>query len=84
MIVKTRANFPFKVSTKYFTQNDCLQESGWYLYPSSSPDCWTNAFPMKASHKNFNVRSYYAEDTMVLYFKFNILFIWQKIAAVSA
>ena len=75
MIVKTRADFPFKVSTKRFTQKDCFQESGWHLFPSSSPDCWTNAFPMKASPKNFNVRSYYAKDTMELYCRFNILFI---------
>ena len=61
-----RSDFPFKVSTKRFTQNYCFQESGWHLFPGSSPDYWTHGFPVKASRENFNVTLYYAEDTMVL------------------
>ena len=38
MIAKTRAEFPFKVSTKRFTQNYCFEESSWILFPGSSPD----------------------------------------------
>ena len=69
MIVRTRADFPFKVSRKRFTQNYCFQESGWLVLPGSSADYWTHGFPVKASHENFNVTSYssyYAEETMVL------------------
>ena len=66
MIAKTRAEFPFKVSTKRFTQNYCFQESGWLLFPSSTPDNWTHGFPVKAFRENFDVTSYYADDTMVL------------------
>ena len=66
MLVKTRAEFPFKISTKCSTENYCFQESGWPLFPSSSPDYWTHGFPAKLFRENFNVTSYYAEDTMVL------------------
>ena len=66
MIAKTRAEFPFKISTKCFTQNYCFQESGWFLFPGNSPDNWTHGFFVKAFRENFNVRSYYEEDTMVL------------------
>ena len=58
--------FLFKVSTKRLTQNYCFQESGWLLFPGSSPDYWTHGFPVKAFCENFNMTSYYAEDTMVL------------------
>ena len=47
MIVETRADFPFKVSMKRFTQNDCFQESGWLLIPGRSPDYRTHGFPVK-------------------------------------
>ena len=40
-----------------------FQESG---FPGSSPDYWAHGFPVKAFFENFNVTSYYAEDTMVL------------------
>ena len=66
MIAKTRAEFPFKISTKHFTQNYCFQESGWLLFPGSSPDYWTHGFLVKVFHEKFNVTSYYAEDTMAL------------------
>ena len=66
VIVKTRADFPFKVSTKHLTQNYYFQESGWLPFPGSSPDYWTHGFPVKNSRENFNVMSYYAEDIMVL------------------
>ena len=33
MMAKTRAELPLKVSTKRFTQNYCLQESGWLPLP---------------------------------------------------
>ena len=66
MIARIRAEFPFKVSTKHFTQNYCFRESGWLLFPGCSPDYWTHRFPVKAFRENFNVTSYYAEDTMVL------------------
>ena len=66
-IAKTRAEFPFKVSTKRLTQNYCFQEFGWLLFPGSSSDYWTHAFTVKTFRENFNVTSYYAEDTMVLY-----------------
>ena len=45
-----------------------FQESGWLLFPGSSPDYWTHGFLMKAFHENLNVMSYYAEDTLVLYY----------------
>ena len=66
MIAKTRAEFPLKVSMKRFTQNYCFQESGWLHFTGSSPDYWTHSFPVKVFRENFNVTSYYAEDTMVL------------------
>ena len=37
-----------------------------YHFPGSSPDYWTHTFSVKVFRKNFNVTSYYAEDTMVL------------------
>ena len=64
MIAKTRAEFPFKISTKHFTQNYCFQESGWLLFAGSSPDYWTHGFLVKVFHEKFNVT--YAEDTMAL------------------
>ena len=66
MIAKTRVEFPLKVSTKRFTQNYCFQESGWLHFPGSSPDYWTHLFPVEVFRENFNVTSYYAEDTMLL------------------
>ena len=66
MVAKTRAEFPFKISTKRFTQNYCFQESSWVFFPGSSPDYWTHGFPVKSFHENFNVASYYAGDTMLL------------------
>ena len=66
MIAKTKAEFSFKVSTKHFRQTYCFLESGCLLFPDSSPDYWTHGFPVKAFRKNFNVTSYYAEDTKVL------------------
>ena len=66
MIAKTRSDFPFKVSAKHFNENQCFQKSGWLLFPGSSPDYWTHGFPVKAFRENFNVTSYYPEDTMVL------------------
>ena len=36
------------------------------LYKKNPVQCWTHSFPVKASCENFNVTSYYAEDTMVL------------------
>ena len=47
-------------------QNYCFQESGWLLFSCSSPYYWTNRFPVKTFHENFNVTSNTAEDTMVL------------------
>ena len=67
MIVKTRAEFPLKVSAQCFTQNYCFHESGWFLFPASSPDYLTHAFPLKAFCENFNVTSYYAAGAIVLY-----------------
>ena len=67
MIVKTRAEFPLKVSAQCFTQNYCFHESGWFLFPGSSPDYLTHAFPLKAFCENFNVTSYYAAGAIVLY-----------------
>ena len=66
MIAKTRTEFPFRVSTKRFAQNYCLQKSGWLLFLSSSVDYWTHGSPMKAFRENFNVTSYYTEDNMAL------------------
>ena len=66
MIAKTRAEFPFKVSTKRFKQKFCFQESGWLLFPCSSPNYWTHGFLVKAFRENFNMTAYYAEDTIVL------------------
>ena len=63
---ESRVSFPRKVSTKRFTQNYYFQESGWLLFPGSSSDNWTHGFSVKAFRENFNVRSYYAEDTIVL------------------
>ena len=80
MIVKTRAEFPFKVFRKRFTQRYYLQESGWLLFPGNSPDYQTHGFLVKAFRENFNVTSYYAKDSL----EFNVLFIWLKIAVVSA
>ena len=73
MIAKTRADFPFKVSTKRFTQNYCFQESDWLLSPGRLPDYWTQGFSVKTFRENFNEMSYYAEDTIAL-FCFFILF----------
>ena len=61
MIAKTRAQFPFK----FLAHNYCFQESGWLLFPGSSPDYWTHEFPAKAFHENVNMTSYYVEDDMV-------------------
>ena len=66
MIVKTRAEFSVKVSTKRFTQNHSLQESGWLLFLGSSPDYRTHGYPVKAFREDFNVTSYRAEHTMLL------------------
>ena len=66
MIGKTRGEFSFKVSTKWFTQNYCFLVSGWLLYPSRSPGYWSHEFPVKAFRENFNLTSCYAEDAMVL------------------
>ena len=52
--------FPRNTSHK----NCCFHESGWLLFPSSSPDYWTHWFPVKAFRENFNVTSYYTEDTI--------------------
>ena len=41
LIARTRTDFPFKVSTKRFTQNYCFEESGWLLFPGNSKDFWT-------------------------------------------
>ena len=66
MIAKTRAEFPLKVSTKRFTKNYRFQVSGWLHFTGSSPNYWTHSFSVKVFPGNFNVTSYYAEDTMVL------------------
>ena len=66
MTAKNRAKFPFKVSTKCFSQKLLFQESEWLLFTGSSPDYWTHGFPVKAVRLKFNVTLYYAEDTMVL------------------
>ena len=66
MIAKTRAEFPFKVSAKRFAQNYCFQESGWLPFPGSSPNYWIHGVLGKVFRQNFNVTSYYAEDTMIL------------------
>ena len=66
MIAKTKAEFPFKVSKKRFMQNYCFQESGRLLFPDSLPDYWIHKFPVKAFRENFDVTSYYAEDTIAL------------------
>ena len=65
MIAKTRAEFPLKVFTKRWTKSSCFQESGWLHFPGSS-DYWKHSFPVKVFLVNFNVTSYYAEDSMVL------------------
>ena len=66
MIAKTKAEFLSKVSKKCLTQNYCFQVSVWLLFPGSSPDYWTHGFPVKSFRENFNVTSYYAQDTMIL------------------
>ena len=66
MMAKTGTEFPFKISTKHFTQTYYFQEYGWPLFPGSSPDYWTHGFLVKVFFEKFNVTSYYAEDTMVL------------------
>ena len=66
MKTKTRAEFPFKVSTKRFPQNYFFQGSGWLFFPGSLQDYWKHGFPVKALRENFSMKSYYAEDTMVL------------------
>ena len=66
MIAEAKAEFPFTVSTKRSTQNYCFQKSGWLFFPSIPPDYWTHRFPVKGFRENFNVTSYYAEDTMVM------------------
>ena len=66
MIAKTAADFPFKVCTKRFTQNYFFHEYSWLLFPGSSPDYWAQGFLAEAFRENFNVTSYYVEDTMVL------------------
>ena len=66
MIGKTRVDFPFKVSTKRFTQIHCFQEFGWLLFLGSSSDYWKHGIPVKVLRENFNVISYYAEDAMLL------------------
>ena len=65
MIAKTRAG-----SSKSFHETlhtKLLFPGIWLASPSrSSPNYWTQQFPVKAFHENFNVTSYYAEDIMVL------------------
>ena len=81
IIEKTRTDFPSKVSPKRFIQNCCFQESGWFLFPSSSPHHWTN-IPWK--HFVKIVMSCHIMQKIPWYCKFNVLFIWLKITAVSA
>ena len=66
MIAKTRTEFPFKVSTKRFSQNYFFQESSRLLFSGSSPNYWTHGFPVNAFLGNFRMISFYAEDIMVL------------------
>ena len=65
MIAKTRAG-----SSKSFHEmlhTKLLFPGIWLASPSrSSSNYWTQQFPVKAFRENFNVMSYYAEDTMVL------------------
>ena len=56
-ILKKYSRISCKVSTKRFTENYCFQESGWLLFPGSSPDYWTHGFLVKAFRENFNVKS---------------------------
>ena len=66
MIEKTKAEFHFKFSIKRFAQKYYFQKSSWLLFPGSPANYLTHKFPVTAFRENFNVMSYYAEDTMVL------------------
>ena len=82
MIAKTRAEFPLKVSTKRFTQSYCFQESGWLLLPVAHQITGHTDFPWKHFVKTLMWR--HIMQKIPWYCKFNVLFIWLKIAAVSA
>ena len=77
IMAKTRAEFSFINSMKNFTQNYCFQESGWLLLPGSLADFWTHGFLVKAFHEKFNVTSYYAEGTLILYISTFYWFDWR-------
>ena len=80
---KNSAEFPFKVSTDLFTQNQYFEESGQLIFPGGSTDFWTHGFSMKPFREYLKLTSCYAEDTMVLYIL--IFFsVYLKIAGVSA
>lgn len=66
MIVKTRAEFPFNVSTKWLVQNYSFQKSGWVLSPATPPDFWMHIFQVKIFCENFKLTTNYGEDIMVL------------------
>ena len=82
MIAKTRAEFPLKVSTKRFTQNYCFQESGWLPLPVAHQITGHTNFPWKPFAKTLMWR--HIMQKIPWFCKFNILFIWLKIATVSA
>ena len=65
-ISKTRVEFLHKVTMKSFAQNNCLQKSGLFIISGSPPAYQTQGFHVEAFRENFNVMSYYAEDSMIL------------------
>lgn len=63
MTAKTKEEFPCKVSTKFLIQNYYFQNYGCFLLSGSPSDYWTHKFPKIAFCYNFNMTSYYPEDT---------------------
>ena len=82
MIAKTSVKFLQKVSTKRFTQNYCFQESGWLPLVVAHQITGYTDFPWKQFAKTLMRR--HIMQKIPWYCKFNVLFIWLKIAAVSA
>ena len=79
---KDYSRFLVKVSTKCFTQNYCFQESGWLPLPVAHQITGHTDFPWKHFAKTLMWR--HIMEKIPWYCKFNVLFIWLKIAAVSA
>ena len=75
-------SFLFNVYMKRFAQNFCFQESGWLLFLGQLSRLLDTDFPRMHCVNTLMWR--HIIQKIPGYCKFNVLFIWLKIAAVSA